>query len=90
MSLSSVVGIIAMLKSMSGGRPSLLSVKLMRLDEEDLKKGKRCFHCGKALRPGDLVVVEKVVRDSYKSGNDSTCEKRFSHRSCYQKKNLRR
>lgn len=75
-----------MLKSMRGGRPSLLSVKLMRFHEEDLKKGKkrrRCFHCQKALRPGDLVIMEKVVRDSYKSGNDSTCEKRFSHRSCY-------
>jgi len=78
-----------MLKSMRGGRPSLLSVKLMRLDEEDLREGKRCFHCQKALRPGDLVVVEKVVRDSYKSGNDTTCERRFSHRSCYQNQNLR-
>jgi hypothetical protein len=68
----------------------MISVKLMRLHEEDLKKGKRCFHCQKALRPGDLVVEEKVVRDSYKSGNDTTCQKRFSHRSCYQKKNLRR
>jgi hypothetical protein len=68
----------------------MISVKLMRLDEEDLKKGKRCFHCQKALRPGDLVVVEKPVRDSYKALKDPNGERRFSHRSCYEKEQSRK
>jgi hypothetical protein len=68
----------------------MISVKLMRLDEEDLRKEKhRCVVCQKALRVGDLVIVEEVVRDSYRPRENSSVERRFSHSSCYPKENLR-